>query len=193
MVTLGPLDPATTALVLVDLQKGITRLELEPRPAAEIVARASTLAGGFRAAGARVVLVRVSYRVDGADRLRAHAARAPAASPPPADFAEFDAGLHTEPADLLVTKHQWGAFYGTDLDLLLRRNVIGTVVLAGIATHMGVESTAREAWERAYRLILVADAMGAPAVGDHTHSVQRIFPALGVVCSAGDVRAALPD
>src|SRR3546814_10758135 len=62
---------------------------------------------------------------------------------------ELDEGL-ARPTDLRITKHQWGAFYGTDLDLQLRRRRIETVVIGGIATNFGVESTARAAHEHGY-------------------------------------------
>jgi len=184
------LSPNTSALVLIDLQRGVTALDLRPRPASEIVASASALARSFRAVGAPVVLVRVTYRADGADRV-APLPGQPAPGAPARDFSLPDPGLHTEPSDLLVSKHQWGAFYGTDLDLLLRRNRVDTVVVAGIATHMGVESTVREAWERSYRVMVAEDATGAPSEEDHRHSTERVFRRIATVTSCAEVTGAL--
>jgi nicotinamidase-related amidase len=90
----------------------------------------------------------------------------------------------------VVTKRQWGAFYGANLDLELRRRGRTTLVLGGIATNIGVESTARDAWERNYQLVLVEDAMAALNAEAHEFAVQRIFPRLGRVCVVADVLAA---
>ena len=90
-----------------------------------------------------------------------------------------------------MTKHQWGAFYGTDLDLQLRRRGIATILLCGIATCIGVESTARDAYERGYRQVLVEDAMASFTAAGHQHTVTQIFPRIGRVRSTCEVLAAL--
>ena len=148
------LDPRTTALVLIDLQKPIVGMPLSPYSGPEVVSVCTGLAGNFRKAGARVVLVNVAFAKDFGDALRAPVDE-PFSHPPgglPEDWAELVDGL-SEPTDLRVTKHQWGAFYGTDLDVQLRRRGIKSVVLGGIATNFGVESTAEQAWERGYEVI----------------------------------------
>ena len=109
----------------------------------------------------------------------------------PADFSEIVAELGPKDGDIVVTKRQWGAFYGTDLDLQLRRRGITTIVLGGIATNYGVESTARDAYERGYQLVLVEDAMSARSASDHAFAFDRIFPRIGRVCRTADVIAAL--
>ena len=91
----------------------------------------------------------------------------------------------------MVTKHNWGACYGTDLDVQLRRRGVTTIVLGGISTNMGVESTARAAHERAYNLLLVEDAMAGYLTSDHTFAVERIFPRIGRITSTKEVLAAL--
>ena len=78
-----------------------------------------------------------------------------------------------------MTKRNWGAFYGTDLDLQLRRRGITQVVLAGIATSIGVESTARAAHEHGYQVTLATDAMTDLDPEAHRNSIERIFPRLG--------------
>ena len=119
------LDPKRSALVMIDLQKGILGRELHPRPAAQVVAGAKDIAAKFRAAGAPVVWVTVGWAPDYADAPRAPVdeamPRPPGGFPP--EFSQLGEGL-AAPGDLHVVKRQWGAFYGTDLDLHLRRSGI---------------------------------------------------------------------
>jgi nicotinamidase-related amidase len=188
---IAELDPRLTALVLIDLQRGITAFPAEPHAPADVIGRAARLAAAFRAAGAPVVLVRVAFSADGGDRLQAPIDEPQAVRRPPAGFSEIVTDLGPEEGDIVVTKRQWGAFYGTDLDLQLRRRGVTTMVLGGISTNFGVESTARDARERGYELLLVEDAMSARSAGDHAFALTRIFPRLGRVCSADDILAAL--
>jgi len=185
-------DPAKTALVLIDLQNRIVAMPTAPHASADVVARAVTLADACRRAGVPVVLVNVDFRADGADRLKrpADAALGGPAAPQP-DGARLVKELGSHPSDILVTKHQWGAFYGTDLDLQLRRRGIDTIVLGGIATNFGVESTGRDAWERNYHVVFVEDAMSSVAAEAHQFAVQFIFPRLGQVRSTAQVLGVL--
>jgi nicotinamidase-related amidase len=171
------LPAATTALILIDLQKGIVGLPTEPRSGAAVLAKGQRLARRFRAAGAPVVLVNVAFAPDFADALRAPADR-PFQPPPggfPEGWTELADGL-AEPSDLRITKRQWGAFYGTELDLQLRRRGIGTVVIGGIATNAGVESTARAAHEHGYAVVLVEDACAGRSAELHDFACAQIFP-----------------
>jgi nicotinamidase-related amidase len=185
--------PATTALVVIDLQKGIVGRATEPRPAATVVANAAALADALRATGGLVVLVNVAYAPDVRDALRPDSDEPAWArgGTPPADFSQLVPELGPRPGDHLVTKHQWGAFYGTDLDLQLRRRGITTILLCGIATCIGVESTARDAYERGYRQIFVEDAMASLTAVGHEHTVTQIFPRMGRVRSTSEVLGAL--
>ena len=185
------LDPTTTALVLIDLQRGITAFPAEPHTTAAVIANAAQLADAFRAAGAPVVLVHVAMSRDGRDRLHAAVDEQLPVREVPADFAQIVAELGPHADDIVVSKRQWGAFYGTDLDLQLRRRGMATIVLGGIATNYGVESTARDGWERGYDLVLVEDAMSARSAADHAFAVTRIFPRLGRVVGSAAVVAAL--
>ncbi|GAA4503087.1 hydrolase [Gluconacetobacter tumulicola] len=182
------LPASRTALVLIDLQKGIVGRALAPHTGNEVVARGRRLAGRFRAAGAPVVLVNVAFAPDFADALHAPVDRP--FSPPPGGFAEdwteLVDGL-AEPGDLTVTKRQWGAFYGTDLDLQLRRRGITTIVLGGIATNMGVESTARAAHEHGYAVVVAEDATSGLSVEMHRFAFDHIFPMLGRVAATDAV------
>lgn len=185
------LDPRETALVLIDLQAGIVSGPAAPHAAAGVVERAAELADRFREAGAPVVLVRVAYSGDGGDILAPPADLPRPRTPLPPGWSEIVPELGPREGDLVVTKRQWGAFYGTDLDLQLRRRGVRTVVLGGIATNFGVESTARDAWERGYALVLVEDAMSGLSAEAHAFAVSAIFPRLGRVRTAAQVRSAL--
>ncbi|MBP0619481.1 hydrolase [Cupriavidus consociatus] len=186
------LDPATAALVLIDLQYGIVAMDVQPQPGSEIVARARQLAAAFRRVQAPVVLVTVGNAPDGKDAL------APALDTPiPAgrrgpDWSTLVAELDAQPTDLRVMKRQWGAFYGTDLDLQLRRRGIRSLVLAGISTNIGVESTARDAFERGYDQVFVTDAMGSPSAEAHANTLKYTFPRIGRLRTTDEVIAALP-
>jgi nicotinamidase-related amidase len=89
--------------------------------------------------------------------------------------------------DLQITKRQWGAFYGTDLDLQLRRRRIRTIVLGGVATHVGVESTARQAYEHGYELLIVKDATTSSVAEAHEMSMKHIMPRLGRIVQSSDI------
>jgi nicotinamidase-related amidase len=182
------LAPAATALVLVDLQRGVVALPTHPRSAAAVVENAVRLARAARASGVLVVLVRVSFAPDGGDRVLTDTEQT---SPVvlAAGWDELVDELRAA-ADVVVTKRQWGAFYGTGLDLELRRRARQTLVLGGIATNFGVESTARDAFERNYQLVFVEDAMAGLAAGDHEFALARVFPRLGRIGSTADVLAA---
>jgi len=176
-LTLTTLDPAT-ALVVVDLQNGIVAAPATPLTGPQVVARTAQLAEAFRSHGLLVVLVRVSL-TPGAAAVpgRAEASRPPMAMPEGWDAIVAELAGH--PQDVVVTKRNWGAFYGTDLDLHLRRRGITQIVLAGIATSIGVESTARAAHEHGYNVTLATDAMSDRNQDAHHNSVERIFPRLG--------------
>src|SRR5258707_8154992 len=182
------LDPKTTALVLIDLQKGVMGHELSPRSADQVTKVGSALADTFREAGAPVVLVNVGFAKDFKDALRQPVDQ-PFAAPPggfPENFSELIDGL-AKPGDILVTKRQWGAFHGTELDLQLRRRGIQTIVLGGVATNMGVESTARQAWEHGYEVIFAEDAISSINAQLHAFALESIFPMIGRVRRTADI------
>ncbi|HVZ88783.1 MAG TPA: isochorismatase family protein [Polyangia bacterium] len=178
------LDPKT-ALVVIDLQKGLAQYPLV-HPFRDVVANTARLAEAFRRAGLPVVLVNVTFSPDGADALRPRAEVRSRIVPTP-EFAELVPELGRQPGDLLLTKRQPNAFYGTELDLQLRRRGITGIVLTGVATGSGVEATARAAHERAYNVTFAADAMTDMDATVHDVMLQKIFPRLGEV----DTTAAL--
>lgn len=163
------IDPATSALVLVDLQRRIVDLPTTPSSGEEVVANALRLRKAFREAGARVVVVQVS-RPD---------------NPPGSE-------LVFEPEDdKIVTKYTIGGFAGTDLDEFLREAGVRTVVFAGIATEFGVESTLRAASDHGYDTVAVSDAMTALSDISHENAITKIFPRLGTVMTTDEALAAL--
>lgn len=165
------LDPARSALVLVDLMDRIVALPLEPRKGTEVLSAAEELATAFRSAGATVVLIRVE--------------RPGATEQPPGSG--LVAGLARD-GDLEVVKRTIGGFQGTGLDDLLRDRGVNTLVFGGIATNLGVESTARAAGDLGYDLVFVEDAMAALTAAEHDASVRLDFPRLGTVVTVADVR-----
>jgi len=184
------LDMASTALVLIDLQHGIVAMDVHPQPSAQVVARSRQLAAAFRAKGAPVVLVTVG-NLDTRDMLQpACDAGHPPAAQRPANWSTLVPELDVQPSDIRITKRQWGAFYGTELDLQLRRRGVRTIVLAGISTHVGVESTARDAYERGYEQVFVSDAMAAPSVEAHANTLKNVFPRIGRIRTTEQVLAA---
>jgi nicotinamidase-related amidase len=187
------LAPRHTAIVVIDLQKGIAGMTGgAPHTKPAVIANAARLLAAARAAGAQPILVHVGGAADGADRVHTptdQPTRSTGALP--SDWSELIPELNQQPSDIVILKRQWGAFYGTDLDLQLRRRGLTTIILCGIATEFGVESTARDAYERGYEMIFAEDAMTGSSAEGHANSVERIFPRLGRVRSTGQIIAAL--
>jgi nicotinamidase-related amidase len=187
------IDRAKTALVVIDLQNGIVGRQTAPHAADSVVKNAAALAESFRKNKMPVFLVRVTPSPDRKDALSPMAdAPIPAQSPPP-DWAEIVAEMGPKQGDFVITKRQWGAFYGTELDLQCRRRGVTTIVLCGIATNIGVESTARCAFEHGYHQIFAEDAMSALAAEEHTATVTKIFPRIGQVRKTNKILANLSD
>jgi nicotinamidase-related amidase len=163
---------ARSALIIVDLQKGIVT-----RPTvhlmSEVLQRAGALADAFRGHGLPVVLVNVSGGAPG--RTEQSGARGDF----PAGWADLVPELNQQPEDYLVTKRAWGAFTNTDLGEYLQKLGVTQVVIAGVATSIGVESTARQAYERGFNVTLAVDAMTDMLPDTHANSITRIFPRLG--------------
>jgi nicotinamidase-related amidase len=178
----------TSALVVIDLQRGIVGRDVAPHSSAQCAANAAKLANAFRGAHLPVVWVRVTY--SGEDMLRPLVDN-PQQFAPAAGWDELVPELGVRDGDIIVVKRNWGAFYGTDLDLQLRRRGVDAIAICGIATNIGVESTARDAYERNYKLLFVEDASAAMSKEDHEHSCRAIFPRMGIVRSSSDVVTAL--
>jgi nicotinamidase-related amidase len=184
------LDARKTALVVIDLQKGITGTPTAPYSSAEVMERSSRLAKAFREKSGTVVYV----RVDMANVLQLPVdapMRAPDATPPPASAAELTSESGFQPGDLVITKRHWGAFAGTELEQELKRRGVDTVVLTGISTNVGVESTARQGTGLGFAFVVVEDACAGRDANDHRLAFEKTFPRLARVRKTDEVIAAL--
>ena len=182
------LDPKTTALVLIDLEHAIVAMTLAPHTSAQVVSTAAKLADAFRKKGGTVIYVHV---------LVTEMAQLPVDVPlmragtPPLNASELVPEAGVQPGDLIVTKRQWGAFYGTDLEQHLRRRGIRTIVIGGIATNFGVESTARAAFDQGYEVVFAEDAMSSLSAEAHEFPIKNVFPLMGRVRSVEQIVKAL--
>ena len=179
-MAVSTLDPKT-ALVVVDLQKGTAGLPAI-HPIEDVVANSARLAAAFREHGLPVVLVTATGMAPGRTQ-----APGRTTGSLPADFAELLPELDAQPSDILVTKQRWGAFTDTTLDATLQERGVTQVVVTGVATQFGVESTARSAHEHGFHVVLVTDAMTTYDAAAHENSLERIFPRLGETGTTDEV------
>lgn len=187
------LDGRTTAHVIIDLQHGITGRETAPHSPRTVIDNTVRIGEKCRAAGGLVVPVHVAFSADGGDRLT-QPIDTPMAVPPgglPPNYSEIVPEIAALRSSVTITKHQWGAFHGTELDLQLRRRGIQTILLTGIATNFGVEQTAREAWQHGYAVIVVEDACTSVEAAMHQFAIEKILPRVSRVRSTDEVLAAL--
>lgn len=190
------LPPAATALVLIDLQAGILASPVAPHDRETVTRNGLALARRFLDHKAPVVLVNVAFAQDYADRPPGLTDQ-PMQLPPgglPAGWADILPEFDALPGTLRITKRQWGAFHGTELDLQLRRRGIGTIVVGGVSTAIGVEQTAREAWQNGYSVVIAEDACSAGGPGGaemHENSVKRLLPRISRVRSTAEILASL--
>jgi nicotinamidase-related amidase len=182
-MAVSTLDPRT-ALVVIDLQKGILSFQTA-HPAAGVIGNAAALAAAFRRHGLPVALV----TVDGVAPGRTEQPRRAIEFPP--GWTDLLPDLGHQPGDILLTKKTWGAFASTDIEAQLRSRGVTQVVLAGIATSAGVESTARQAYEAGFNVALAVDAMTDASGEAHEGSVRRIFPRLGETGTTAEIIALL--
>lgn len=185
------IDARGTALVLIDLQQGTVARDWAPHPSSQVVANGRRLAEAFRARGGTVVYVRVLVNDLLSLPTDTPAARPPGSPPLPESATQVVPEAGMREGDLVIVKRQWGAFYGTDLDQQLRRRGIRCVALAGIATNIGVESTARAAFDRGFELLFAEDAMASFSEEMHRFAVQHILPRMGRVRSTDALIAAI--
>jgi nicotinamidase-related amidase len=183
------LDPRT-ALVLIDLQKGIVG-NPTAHPSDVVVERAAALAQAVRARQLPVFRLRVAFSPDGGDALKTRSDAQPPSVKRGPDFAEYDPRIPNGETDIFITKRQWDAFHGTELDLQLRRRKITGIIMAGISTSIGVESTARHGRELGYEIAFASDAMTDMVRAAHDNSISIIFPRIGQVDTTDAIVAAL--
>lgn len=187
------LDPKSTALVLIDIQQGTLAMPLAPYSRSELVSNAAALGQAFRKASAPIIKVRIAFSPDGGDRPHQPVDQPmmlPEGGFPP-DWAAFAPEIDALPEIATIAKQQWSAFYGTGLDLQLRRRGIVSIVLAGIATNFGVESTARDGWQYGYSVIVAEDACTSLGEDIHRMAVELTLPRVSRVRSWSEIAAAL--
>lgn len=165
------LDPKT-ALIVVDLQQGVIGLPFI-HPIAQVINRTRSLLEAFRRNALPVVLVNVAGRAPGRTE------QLPRLQAPAAGWTELIPELDRQPTDILVTKQTWGAFANTDLEARLKQKGVTQVVITGVATGTGVESTARQAYELGFNVTLAIDAMTDARPEAHAYSLTHVFPRLG--------------
>jgi nicotinamidase-related amidase len=190
---LNDLDPRQTALVIIDPQNWTLGMPIAPHSASTVVSNASRLARSLQAAGGTIILTRAAFSAGYADALRQPvdiALPLPEGGLPPEALA-FSSAFDIEP-DVVITKRQWSAFHGTELDLQLRRRGIDTLVLGGVMTNFGVESTARDAWQHSYSVIVAEDASSSIHTDMHRFSIETILPRVARVRATADILASLP-
>jgi nicotinamidase-related amidase len=180
------LDP-NAALIIVDLQKGIVSLPVI-HPIADVVAHARKLADAFRTRRLPVVLVNVSGgapgRTEQPPRLTGNL---------PDGWTDLIPELDQQHGDIVVTKRSWGAFATTDLEARLKALGVTQVVVAGVATATGVESTARQAYEQGFNVTLAIDAMTDLRAEAHEYSIRNVFPRLGETGTSQEIIDLLPQ
>ena len=185
------LHASRSALVVIDLQEGILPCAGGPWSSSQVVNKAAALANKFRERGAPVFLARVGWSPDFAEALKQPVDAPSSGHALPDNWWHAPQALGQQESDIVVIKRQWGAFYGTDLELQLRRRGIDTLVLCGISTNIGVESTARNAWELGFSLVIAEDACSAASAAQHQSSLDYIFPRIARVRRTDDIIVAL--
>jgi nicotinamidase-related amidase len=173
------LDPKT-ALIVVDLQKGLIGSPLT-HPLNKVVERSRALVDAFRAHRLPIVLVNVAGGAPGRTE------QPPRQRSFPPGWTDFIPEIEQQPADIVVTKRTWGAFAGTDLESRLKALGVTQVVICGVATGTGVESTARQAYEQGFNVTLALDAMTDLRAETHDYSIRHVFPRLGETGTAQDI------
>jgi nicotinamidase-related amidase len=184
------LNPKKTALVVIDLQAGIVGRQTAPHTPAEVIEKSAQLAKKLREKGGAIVYVRVNM----ADFLILPVDapfRDPKAPPPPPEASELVPEAGFQQGDILITKRHWGAFAGTELEQVLKQRGVDTVVLTGISTNAGVESTARHGTGLGFAFVVVEDACSSIDAESHRFAFEKTFPRLARVRSTDEVLAAL--
>ncbi|MEU4315266.1 cysteine hydrolase [Nocardia sp. NPDC024068] len=174
--------PPATALVVIDMQSG-TLPNARAVTADRLLDRVALLLAGFRKAERTVVHLIATGTPDGrttyADTGQSWSAEQ-TVIPPEA------APAGNEP---LLRRRGWSGFAGTDLEQRLRAAGVTTVVVAGLATTFGVESTARDAYDLGFDVVVAADAVSDPDPAGQERSLTRVFPVLGRVATADEILA----
>jgi nicotinamidase-related amidase len=190
---------AKTALVLIDLQKGIMGLPTA-HPTEQILEKSLELIEAFRSKNLPIVFVNVNPLGAKWTQARVEQSTAPKGEEAieqarvameQSGFFDLVPQLNVQPDDILITKNTWNAFYNTELHEKLQKLGITNIVLAGVATSIGVEGTARNASEHGYNITFAQDAMTDMHLSAHENSFKSIFPRIGEVDDTAAIIAML--
>lgn len=185
------IDAKTTALVLVDFQNFSVKLKTTPISAREALANGARLADACREKNVLVVLIRVGHPSNHTPHPNLPIDQAFSGFDYSDNPMEICAELGPKDGDVIVDKYNWGAFYQTNLDAQLRRRGITTLIMGGLVTHIGVDTTMRQAQERNYAQVLASDAVAAFELSQHEHVMVHVAPRLSKVRTTGQILAAL--
>lgn len=184
-------DPKTTALVVVDLQNFSLAMDTVPISAPTVLANSIRLAQACRKAAIQVVLIRVGHGTANVPHPRPITDSSFSGFQSGPDSKEIPPELGPEDGDIIVDKYNWGAFYGTNLDTHLRRRGIKTLIVTGLVTNIGVDTTMRQAQERGYDQVMVSDAVAAMTQAEHDYTLTIVAPRIARVRTTEQVLAAL--
>jgi nicotinamidase-related amidase len=187
-MAISEIDPRT-AFVVIDLQEGFRGFPGHVA-IAPIFTRAGQMAQAFRDTGLPVVLVTVEPK-EGRTPPRTERPRPPANRPP--GFADVVSELNPQPSDIRILKHGANAFHDTGLDEALRAENVTQVVVCGVTTSIGVESTVRAAFERGYNVAVAVDLIADREIESHDYSLTRVFPRMSETGTSDDILAKLPQ
>jgi nicotinamidase-related amidase len=186
------IDPARTALLVMDYQNGIMGRVSD---GAALLAAARETIDLVRGQGGQIGYVRVGF-ADGeaptgtmGSRIGAEAARTTFHADAPATQVHDE--VAPQDGDIVVRKTRVGPFLTTDLDAQLRSRGVDTLLLAGISTSGVVLSTVRDGHDRDYRLIVISDLCADPEPDIHEFLVGRIFPRQAEVIDRAELQASL--
>lgn len=184
-------DPKTTALISIDLQGFVLNRPLAPYPAQQVIANTVAIANKLKAEGGTTVFVTVGFSADYVDAVNQPIDESFALPPgglpaealaPPAEIADLT-------PDVAIVKRQWSAFYGTELDLQLRRRGIKTLILTGVATNFGVESTVRDGFAANYAVIVAEDAVTTFSQDMQDFACTKVLPRLSRIRKTAEILA----
>lgn len=187
------LDPQKTALILIDLQQGLLSMPLAPHSPQTVITNGLRLAATMKQRGGFVIQVRVDFSSGYADRPGQDVDQ-PMSLPAeglPEGWATFPPALASLDADIVITKRQWSAFFGTELDLQLRRRGLTHVVIGGLATNFGVESTARDAWQQDYAVVIAEDICSTFSTEMHLFALEKTLPRVARIRKTDEIIAQL--
>jgi nicotinamidase-related amidase len=183
------LDPATSALLVMDFQTSIVDMFAGDQDA--LLARTGKLIETARAAGVRIIYVVVAFRPGypevSAQNKSFGAIRESGRFVEGTAGTEVHAAIAPKPGDVVVTKHRVSAFAGTDLDVVLRAGRIETLMLAGIATSGVVLSTVRHAADADYRVVVVGDCCADRDAEVHRVLLEKVFARQTTVTTTAEV------